>query len=207
MIYVCNMRELEEHAVSLAPDRLISVVGAAYQPPTPLGLDPGAHLRVSCDDIVEPAPLEVAPDRRHIEQIIAFARDWDPAGKILVHCYAGISRSTAAALIVYCAHFPETVGRATGHLRRTASYARPNALIVALGDELLGMNGRLVEAVRSMGPASFAMEGRLVGIPHPALPEDDTSEPPGREPDGTGMAAARGEPPRAQSKASSGPER
>jgi len=167
MIYVCNILELEEHAASLVPERLISVVGEAQQPPTPRGLEPDAHLRVTCDDIVEPNPLEIVPDRRHVKQIIAFAREWDPSGRMLVHCQAGISRSTAAALIAYTTHFPDTVGQAAAHLRRTASYVRPNPLMVALGDELLDMSGRLIEAVESMGPASLALRGRLISIPHP----------------------------------------
>jgi len=167
MIYICNMLDLEEHAAALAPDRLISVVGASAQPPTPAGLAPAAHLRVTCDDIVEPNPVEVAPDRRHVKQIIAFAREWDPSGTLLVHCQAGISRSTATALLAYAAHFPGSVGGAASHLRQAAAYARPNPLIVALGDELLDMGGRLIEAVDAMGPASLALQGRLISIPRP----------------------------------------
>lgn len=167
MIYVCNILEMEEHAEALRPERLISVVAPDQQPPTPRGMAPEAHLRVACDDITEPNPLEIAPDHRHVKQLIAFAREWSPPRPILVHCQAGISRSTAAALVAYAVHFPDSVDMAAAHLRRTASYARPNPLIIALGDELLALQGRLIAAVESMGPASIALQGSLARIPHP----------------------------------------
>jgi len=167
MIYICNILELEEHAAALRPERLVSIVAPDEQPPTPPGLSPESHLRLACDDIIEPNPLEIAPDRRHVKRLIAFAREWNPSRPILIHYQAGISRSTAAALVAYAAHFPDSVGRAAAHLRDSASYARPNPLIIALGDELLALEGRLVAAVESMGPASIALNGSLATIPHP----------------------------------------
>lgn len=167
MIYVCSILELSEHAAALRPNRLISIVGPEEQPSTPPGIAPDEHLRVSCHDIVEPCPLEVLPDRRHVEQIIAFARQWDPAGRILIHCQAGISRSTATALITYAAHFPDWIEDAAVRLRRTAPHAHPNPLIVELGDELLGLRGRLTAAVAAMGPPVAALQGCLISIPPP----------------------------------------
>jgi predicted protein tyrosine phosphatase len=167
MIYVCSLWELDEHAAKLRPARLISIISPEEQPPTPSGITAEAHLRVACHDIVAPFDGEVVPDARHVEQIIAFAGQWDCTGSLLVHCQAGISRSTAAALISYAVHFPDTIEQAAGHLRRAAAYARPNPLIVALGDRLLGMRGRLVSAVEAMGPAEPALQGILVNIPHP----------------------------------------
>lgn len=73
----------------------------------------------------------------------------------------------ADALVTYAVHFPDSVDLAAAHLRRTASYARPNPLIVALGDELLALEGRLITAVELMGPASIALHGSLANIPHP----------------------------------------
>lgn len=167
MIYVCSLLELDEHAARLEPARLISIVSPEEQPSTPRGIRSGAHLRVSCHDIVEPFAGEVLPDLGHVRQIIAFARQWDFANPLLVHCQAGISRSTAVALITYAVHFPQTIELAAAHLRKSASYARPNPLIVQLGDELLEMQGRLVSAVEAMGPAEPALRGRLIEIPHP----------------------------------------
>jgi len=167
MIYVCNILELEEHAEALRPERLVSIVSPDEQPPTPRGIAPEAHLRVACDDLAAPDPLEIAPDHRHVKQLIGFVREWNPPRPILIHCQAGISRSTAGALVTYAVHFPGSIERAAAQLRRSAPYARPNPLIVALGDELLALEGRLIAAVESMGPASLALHGSLTNIPHP----------------------------------------
>lgn len=172
MIYVCSLLELGGHAESLKPERLISIVSPEEQPPTPAALKPEAHLRVSCHDIVEPCPFEILPDRRHVEQIIEFASQWNPSSRILIHCQAGISRSTATALVAYAVHFPDTIDEAAVHLRRTAPHARPNPLIVGLGDELLGLDGRLVAAVEAMGDATIAVQGSLINIPRPDAKDD-----------------------------------
>lgn len=167
MIHVCGILELEEHAAVLQPGRLVSIVAPDEQPPTPRGLDPDAHLRISCHDIVEPTPMEILPDHRHVKQLIAFANEWDPATSMLIHCQAGISRSTAAALVAYAVHFPGTVDRAAAHLRHTGPHTHPNPLIVALGDELLALQGRLVAAMESMGFPEPVLHGGPVVIPHP----------------------------------------
>lgn len=167
MIHVCSLAALPESAAALRPARLISIITPEEQPPTPPGLHADAHLRVSCHDIVSASPDEILPDRRHVKQIIAFARQWDPAGKMLVHCQAGISRSTAAALIAYATHFPDSIARAAAHMRRTGPHVYPNRLITALGDELLDLDGRLIAAVEAMGPPSLILEERLVTISHP----------------------------------------
>lgn len=175
MIYVCSLLELNEHAAALKPDRVISIVAPEEQPATPPGVAADAHLRVSCHDITAPGPMQILPDRRHVKQIVAFARQWDPTRRILIHCQAGISRSTAAALITYAAHFPDTVHEAAAHLRRTGPHVRPNPLMTEIGDELLGMEGRLIAAVESMGPGALVLEARLVNIPHPGTAERDAA--------------------------------
>jgi predicted protein tyrosine phosphatase len=167
VIYVCSVLDLEQHAAMLRPERVISIIAPEEQPPTPSGLDPDAHLRIDCHDIVAPAPMEILPDRRHVKLLIDFARQWRPPHPVLVHCQAGISRSTAAALIVYASHFPETIDDAAAHLRRTGPHVHPNTLITAIGDELLGMNGRLVAAVEAMGMPSMYPGTGVITIPHP----------------------------------------
>ena len=70
--------------------------------------------------------------------LVKFARDWDRKAPLLIHCWAGISRSTAAAFITLCALNPDIeeleLARA---LRRASPTAYPNRLLVALADEAL----------------------------------------------------------------------
>lgn len=167
MIHVCGILDVAELAAALNPGALISIVAPEEQPPTPPQVAAAAHLRLSCHDIVEPAPMEILPDRRLVKRLIAFARDWRPDAPLLVHCQAGVSRSAAAALVVYAAHFPDTVERAAAHLRDSGPHVSPNPLIVALGDELLGLEGRLIAAAQGMGPPALVFDDRPAVIPRP----------------------------------------
>ena len=100
MIFVCNLHEMPTNVGVLRPSHLVSLVTLAEQPPTPEGILIERHLRIEIDDITEPIPGAVLPERHHVEDLIAFMRVWkhddDP---LLIHCVAGVSRSMASALI------------------------------------------------------------------------------------------------------------
>jgi predicted protein tyrosine phosphatase len=99
----------------------------------------------------------VLPCETHVAELITFARDWDRQAPLLIHCWAGISRSTAAAFISLCALNPEgselELARA---LRRASPTAYPNRLLVALADEILTRDGRKIEAEVFALPALLA---------------------------------------------------
>ncbi len=77
----------------------------------------------------------------------------------MIHCFAGLSRSTAAAYIAMCVLNPHTPEEAIARaLRRSSDTAVPNRRFVGLADELLGREGRMVAALRSMGSNRVAFE-------------------------------------------------
>ena len=79
---------------------------------------------------------------------------------MVVHCYAGISRSTAAAFASVCALNPRRDEFAVAQALREASpTAYPNPRIVALADDLLGRDGRMTAAVEAIGRGAIAAEG------------------------------------------------
>ena len=47
------------------------------------------------------------PCEEHVADLVQFALDWDRKAPLLIHCWAGISRSTAAAFITLCALNPQ----------------------------------------------------------------------------------------------------
>jgi len=63
---------------------------------TPITIERARHLRLVMHDIAEALPDHTPPDARHIARIIDFAHDWGGHSAMVVHCFAGISRSTAA---------------------------------------------------------------------------------------------------------------
>ena len=68
---------------------------------------PERHLYLVVSDIVEPTPGQVLPEATHLDELFGFVHAWDRAEPMLIHCFAGVSRSTAAAYIAACALAPE----------------------------------------------------------------------------------------------------
>ena len=135
---------------------------------TPEGIPPDRHLRLSVHDIAEAVEGSVAPDRSHIEELLGFARTWDKTAPFLVHCWAGVSRSTAAAYILLCdLHEPGHEDKLAQALRFRAPHAQPNRLMIRHADLVMGREGRMVAAVEAMGDARPAWEGQVVELPLP----------------------------------------
>jgi predicted protein tyrosine phosphatase len=148
------------------PSHLVSLLSPQHMIETPPGFPSDGHLRLGVDDVAEPWAGVSPPEAVHVSRLLEFARAWDTRAPMLVHCWAGISRSTAAAYIVLC----DKLG--TGRevevaqaLRERAPFADPNRLIVRLADEALGREGRMIAAIESIGRGALAAEGVPVVLP------------------------------------------
>ncbi len=162
-IYITNFFDLPAHVRVIRPGYLVSIIQPEFQPDTPPEIEPQRHLRVGVHDISEPSTGSIVPGRVHIEKLIDFLHAWPADESMMVHCYAGISRSTATALV---AHFMKCGDELTSAhaLRAAAPHASPNRRIIALADDILGCSGRLVEAREAMGPREDVTEGPLVEL-------------------------------------------
>lgn len=165
MIYVCGLREMARHVRALRPACLISLLQPEEQPPTPPEIRPEAHLRLEIDDISFATPGHVLADDTHVARLIEFLKRRVPGDAVLIHCLAGISRSTAGALIALALDAEGREAVAARHLRAFAPHAAPNRRLIAVADRLLGRQGRLIEAREAMGPAEPALESPLVRLP------------------------------------------
>lgn len=162
MIYVCSLREMPAHVRALRPHRVVSLMAPAEQPPTPPGFPAAHHLRIEIDDVCAPCEGAIVPCARHVSQLLDRLEGWTGAPPVLVHCVAGVSRSMAAAMIAAASRAPERELELALRLRRAAPHAQPNRLMIALGDALLGCDGRLVAAVAAMGAAVPVEQAPLV---------------------------------------------
>jgi predicted protein tyrosine phosphatase len=127
----------------------------------------GRHLRLGVQDIVDAAAGDNPPAASHIIHLLEFGRAWNggPA-PLLVHCWAGISRSTAAAYILACDRAgPGAETTLAKILRERAAHAAPNRLMVQIGDDLLGRRGKMVDAVDTIGRGLITTEGQLFEMP------------------------------------------
>ena len=161
MIHVCSLAALPETVKATGASHIMSVMAKVDQVQRPASVLEINHLRVQVDDITEHMDGFVAPCETHIEQILNFVRSWDRSAPMVVHCFAGISRSTASAFAAACMLNPHRDEIAIARKIRTASpIAQPNRLIVSLADRALGRDGRMLRALDEMGPGSMTVEGR-----------------------------------------------
>jgi predicted protein tyrosine phosphatase len=102
----------------------------------------------------------VMPGESHVQQVIDFAKGWTREKPLIVHCFAGVSRSTAAAIIATLVVDPERDPyELLRHVRRRSPTATPNAEIIRIADRMLGQGGRLIEATAAIGQGEPCYEG------------------------------------------------
>ena len=159
MIHVCSLARLNDTVASTGARHVVSLLGREdnlHRPPT---IARENHLWLQLHDISAPLDGYVAPELEHVEELIAFVRRWPRETALVVHCYAGISRSTAAAFVSVCALAPQRDENAVAlALRRASPTATPNPRIVAIADAVLGRNGRMIAAVAAIGSGMLAAE-------------------------------------------------
>ena len=153
---ICGVRELPQqegkrwtHLVSIwDKDFLYNVACREYVK----ALAPKAELLFSFfDDVDDPSLLD-APRLRDVKRILDFTSQLPARAKVLVHCRAGVSRSTATAYAILCQHSPPGMEMENLlHVQTLRDLVVPNRLIVKLADKVLQRNGGMLLPVRSNG--------------------------------------------------------
>lgn len=160
MIYVCSLSRLHETVARSGARHVITLIDAATKVQRPGSVHPDDHLFLGFNDIDAPSDGLVHPSPDHVVDVLTFAERWDRSTPIVVHCFAGISRSTACAYILACALAPGRDERAIADaLRGVSPTATPNRLLVAHGDAHLKRDGRMIAAVEAIGRGALASEG------------------------------------------------
>lgn len=156
MIHVCSLSRMHDVVATTGAEHVVTLIRDTTKVTRPKSIREENHLILSIDDIEDELDGMIAPAETHVADLLTFVQRWTREKPIVVHCFAGISRSTAAAFITACAIAPERneaeIARA---IRAASATAQPNPRIVNFGDKLLARNGRMVEAVRGIGKGSF----------------------------------------------------
>jgi predicted protein tyrosine phosphatase len=160
MIHVCSLSRLNATVDETGARHIVTLLRLTERVVRPAQILPENHLVLAVDDITSPLEGYTAPGEEHVERLIEFAGRWDRTSPMVVHCFAGISRSTAGAFVAACAINPERDEREIAlAIRRASRTAQPNARIVGIADRLLERDGRMIRAVEAIGPGIGAMEG------------------------------------------------
>ena len=149
---------------SLVDQHKVSHVVSLLGPDTPhrqfKGITAPCHLKLTFHDIITPAEGFTAPAPEDVETLIRFLDGWTRDNPMLIHCWAGISRSTAAAFTAMCHYHPDKDElRLAQQLRTLSHVATPNRRMVAFADDILNRRGRMVDAVDAIGRGEDAYEG------------------------------------------------
>jgi predicted protein tyrosine phosphatase len=138
-LQICGFPELNEVIDSFQPTHIISAINWVE----PL---PGRHLHVDVSDVSRPMDGHVHPKSEHLKQVLAFTIGLTDADRLLVHCYAGQSRSTAFAIAVLIQH-GLSYEAAFDQVAAIRSILLPNRLIIQLTDDHFALNGNLTRLI------------------------------------------------------------
>lgn len=152
-IIVSPLSRIAEMSVRHKSREMVTLIAKEQAFHRPAVISADRHLTLQMNDITFKGNEKlIAPDDVHIQTLIDFAREWDQSAPLLVHCWMGVSRSPAAAIIVALAVKPdEDDALLAARLRTVSPFATPNARIIEIGDRLLGRNGALISAVKAIG--------------------------------------------------------
>lgn len=160
MIHVCSLARLYKTVDETKAQHIVTLLRLTDRVTRPAHIAAENHLILAVDDIVDAEDGATMPAHDHVLRLIDFTQRWDRSTPLVVHCFAGISRSTAAAFTTACALNPKRDEAEIARAIRAASpTASPNKRIVAIADEILKRDGRMIRAVDALGRGEEAMEG------------------------------------------------
>lgn len=89
-----------------------------------------------------------SPQKFHVRDLIYLFKDTSLDHNILFHCYAGVSRSSAAAFL-WLVHHRVDYGQAYDMVVKVRGpFVCPNSLIVKLGDEVMDKKGEMHDFIK-----------------------------------------------------------
>lgn len=159
-LHVSSLSKLHETVALTRASHIVTLINQSTAVERPASILADRHLFIGMSDIVAPMDGHILPGETHLGQLLDFVRAWDRAQPMVIHCWAGISRSTAAAFITACVLNP---GRDEADvaiaLRKASPSATPNARLVEIADRALARDGRMVAAIARIGRGADAFEG------------------------------------------------
>jgi predicted protein tyrosine phosphatase len=160
MIHVCSLARLHPTVEAAGARHVVTLLRDVHLVSRPSTITLDNHLVLPMDDISMPLEGYSAPAEEHVTELVKFLRGWDRRAPVVMHCYAGISRSTAAAYVAVCSlnpHRDEAV--IAKELRNASPTATPNRRIVEIADRLLGRGNRMIRGIEAIGRGIEAFEG------------------------------------------------
>jgi predicted protein tyrosine phosphatase len=159
-LQVCSLAKLHGTVEAIDASHVLTLINAQTPVTRPASIPEEWHLYISMSDILEPLDGHITPGEAHVRQLLGFVRGWERERPMVIHCYAGVSRSTAAALITACVLNPDRdENDVAATIRARSPTATPNLRLVSEADALLGRQGRMLKAAERIGRGEDCFEG------------------------------------------------
>lgn len=168
ILTICGLEELAEHRGGRVT-HVLSILDPEWPDPEVFAtFDPHHRTILHFHDVIAPEPGRLPPEPEHVARILAFGRGLAEdahmrgEGHLLVHCHAGVSRSTAAMAMLLAQVYPDEGEDAImERLHAIREKAWPNLRMIGFADEQLGRGGRLVEAAARLYGRQLAVRPHL----------------------------------------------
>ncbi len=148
-IQICSLETAKEIDHSTY-DGVITIEDSLVDEPLRINQGDCPQLVLCFDDIASPKDDLVLPNKKHVQSALNFA-DELRGGSLLIHCHAGISRSSAVALAIIAKGLGAGIEKqACIELEQVNPNSAPNALVIRFADEILERDGALYEMAKSM---------------------------------------------------------
>ena len=113
VIHVCSLARLHATVEATGAQHVVTLLKHTDRVERPRSVAPANHLILGMDDITVPMDGYTIPCDEHVTALITFVRSWERAKPLVLHCYAGISRSTwsvcLSSVTTCCAPVASTV--------------------------------------------------------------------------------------------------
>lgn len=147
---ICGIEELDGFA-RVGVSHVLSILDPAYpDPPAFERFRPHRRTTLRFDDVVTEVDGHRLPVADDVARVLAFGRELAASEPLhlLVHCHAGVSRSTAASLILMAQANPGRERDIFAELVEIRPRAWPNSRMIGFADAMLGCDGRLSAALQ-----------------------------------------------------------
>jgi predicted protein tyrosine phosphatase len=158
MIHVCSLSRLHATVDETGAQHIVTLLRLVDRVQRPTHIAPQNHLVLRRRHYHANGRPRCRPTSN--ARLISFVTAWDRKTPMVMHCFAGISRSTAAAYVAACALNPQRDEmQIAWDIRRSSRTAQPNSRIVSIADRVLKRDGRMIRAIDAIGLGDAAAEG------------------------------------------------
>lgn len=153
---VCSKSQVRARVRSMDATHLVTLLDPGDDVHKPNRIRPENWLWLRVED-EENSTCANAPTLAHAEQILEFGRNLPSDARVVIHCFAGVSRSTATGLALWLqSNGVDKLADAEAWLLAHRERPCPNMLLAEHFDHLLGLNGEFVRLCDQIGEGSMA---------------------------------------------------